>query len=431
MSSEGEQHLMYNGNPYSERQRILAEQNEESKDADVNDMSSVMTIDNVPCPSIDSIDHNIQTCSSCVENGVYQSAGQEIVDSYDNDDSDEIDETGDFFLRPMNDVDARDVVNARSLRPKTLDEYIGQERVKGLTKAIVLASKRKGTPLPHMLITGPAGHGKTSLVQVIANMREVELDSVLAPSIDNRDDLLNPLINGEPMHIFFIDEIHRLRAKDQEALYSAMEDFVVTETISSGGFKHTAQRMIPPFALIAATTNPGMLAKPLLDRFRIKLRIREYTMEELHELVELKSSKLGVEIDEESIVLIAQRCRFNPREAENILRTSSDFMAVLAEDSITIEVAREAILAMGIDSKGLNEDDRKVLHTIGEIFDGGPIGVESVSLSSNVDKDTITDIVEPLLLRHGMLERTVRGRKITENGLEHMLWVSTQETELM
>tara|TARA_Y100000310_G_C20701615_1_gene830468 strand:- start:6208 stop:7194 length:987 start_codon:yes stop_codon:yes gene_type:complete len=312
-----------------------------------------------------------------------------------------------------------------SLRPRTLDEYIGQEPVKKTVKFIIEASIVKETVLPHMLMQGPAGHGKTSLVNVLAKTRGVELTTLLAPSISTTEELTTAIVAGSAGRIVFIDEIHRLRPKQQEAIYSAMEDFKIETVVGSGRYAYKQETRLLPFSLMGATTNPGMLSKPLLDRFRVTHRLSTYTLDELKILVKQSAKRLHLTIDDEAIESVAQRCRFNPRQANNLLMLSHDMSVVLNgnsdEAAVNLKVVNETLESLGIDVKGLTPDDRQLLKTIANTFSGGPVGVDSLASTTDLDKANIIENIEPVLLRYELITRGLKGRSITKLGLEHLI----------
>lgn len=309
-------------------------------------------------------------------------------------------------------------INQALLRPTQLDEFVGQERVKRTLAMLIKASQIENAALPHILMQGPAGHGKTTLSLIAAQMTEAGMISILGPRVNEADELTRPLLIYSPYEwsVFFIDEVHRLKTKFQEVLYPVMEDFKVHEIDRIG---RASERHIKPFALIGATTNPGMLAKPFRDRFQVTLRLEPYTPDQMTELVQRSAKRLGVEVEEEAEVAIAERCRNSPRQANNILAFCRR-VALVNESPINHEVVEDATQSLGIDELGLTPDDRLYLHTLAEKFDGGPTGIESLSAASDLDKENISGTIEPHLLEKQLIDRTPTGRKMTPEGTMHL-----------
>jgi Holliday junction DNA helicase RuvB len=309
-----------------------------------------------------------------------------------------------------------------SLRPAILEEFIGQERVKNTVNTAVQASIIRKTAVPHILLSGPAGYGKTTLSHIIANVKEVPITSVLAAGITSVADLVDPIIRSgdTPSRVIFIDEVHRLTTRLQEMLYPAMEDFKISVRNGTGKYSYIDEQQLVPFTLIAATTNPGKLSKPLKDRFGVTLRLASYSIDQLEELIIQSATKIGVRLHEGVGHLIASRCRFSPRQGNHLLVYCRDVALIQKATEITDEVAKAAFKELGVDELGLDPDDRNVLNVIVDSFEGGPAGLESIALIADLDVDNITGGIEPLLLLHGLIERTVKGRKITKKGLEHV-----------
>jgi Holliday junction DNA helicase RuvB len=307
------------------------------------------------------------------------------------------------------------------LRPSILEEYIGQERVKNTVNTAVQASMIRKTAVPHVLLSGPAGYGKTTLAQIIANTKEVPITNILAAGVTSVQDLVEPILrSGDvPGRVVFIDEIHRLTTRLQEMLYPAMEDFKIMVRKGSGKYSYIEEIQLLPFTLIGATTNPGKLSKPLKDRFGVTLRLASYTIVQLEELIVQSAKKIGVELHEGVGYLIASRCRFSPRQGNHLLVYCRDVALIQKATEVTDEVAEAAFRELGIDELGLDPDDRSVLNVIVDSFGGGPAGLDSIALVADLDVDNITSGIEPLLLLQGLIERTVKGRKITPEGLKH------------
>ena len=309
-------------------------------------------------------------------------------------------------------------VNQALLRPTELDEFVGQDRVKRTLGMLIRASQIENAPLPHILMQGPAGHGKTTLSLIAASMTQAGMIQVLGPQVNESNELTRPLLmeRDSAWCVFFIDEVHRLKVKFQETLYPVMEDFKIHEISRYG---QASQRSIKPFALIGATTNPGALAKPFRDRFQLTLRLEPYTLDEMSELVQRSAKRLSVEVEEEAEIMIAKRCRNSPRQANNILAFCRR-VALVHESSINKEVVDDATQNLGIDELGLTHDDRFYLETLSEKFDGGPTGIKSISAASDLDEENISGTIEPHLLEKQLIDRTPKGRKITSEGILHI-----------
>lgn len=305
------------------------------------------------------------------------------------------------------------------LRPWDLEDFIGQERVKSTINTLVNAAKMKNTAPPHILIQGPAGHGKTTLANIVAHMRGVPITNILASSVKSSDDLVMPISTGEPGRVVFLDEIHRLTGRLQEVLYPIMEDFIIRE--KGDRYTGSVERQLLPFCLIGATTDPGKLTKPLKDRFGVTLRLTTYESAQLVTLIKASCKKINLGISDEIAEKLSARARFSPRQSNHIITYCRDVAILDNQVEITQHVMDEALDQLGIDSLGLSPDDRQVLFTISESFGGGPVGVESISLVTDLDTENIQAEIEPILLRLGLVERTTKGRKITEKGLAHTM----------
>ena len=302
-------------------------------------------------------------------------------------------------------------------RPKTFDEFLGQEQVKKLLKVAVESAKRRGEPLDHVLFYGPPGTGKTTLSHIIANEMGAEIKVVAAPTIERKGDLLGLLMSLNEGDILFIDEIHRLNRAVEETLYSAMEDFKVD--VVSGSSRSTAVTLeIPPFTLIGATTRLNLLTPPLRSRFGLICRLELYTVEEMVKVAEAVSRKLELKVDREGLELLAKCGRGTPRILIQVMKRVRDYAVVHNWEVVDREKAERVLNELGIDSFGLDRLDRKILETIAEKFKGGPVGLNTLATVLKEDVDTIENVHEPYLIEMGFLVRTPRGRKITERGLE-------------
>lgn len=316
-----------------------------------------------------------------------------------------------------------------TLRPPTLSEYIGQEKVKENLNIFIEATKRRGEALDHVLFYGPPGLGKTTLAYIIARELGVGIKATSGPAIERQGDLAAILTNLQKHEVLFIDEIHRLNTAIEEILYPAMEDYQIDLIIGQGPAARTMKLDIPKFTLIGATTRSGLLTSPLRDRFGIITRLDFYRPEELM-LILLRSAKiLNVHLDDSGAEEIARRSRGTPRIANRLLRRVRDYAEVKADSVITRDVARKALTMLEIDERGFDIMDRKLLLTIIEKFGGGPVGLETISAAISEDKDTIEDVYEPYLIQEGFLHRTPRGRLATPNAYRHFGIIKPGETE--
>ncbi len=312
-----------------------------------------------------------------------------------------------------------DLVIEHNLRPRTLDEYIGQEDIKESLRVFIEAAKQRGEPLDHVLLHGYPGLGKTSLATIISYELGVNLRATSGPVIEKPGDLAAILTNLEPRDVLFIDEIHRLNHVVEEILYPAMEDFQIDLIIGQGPSARTIKLDIPPFTLVGATTRAGLLSPPLRDRFGVMLRLDFYKPEELFMIVKRSADILGVEIETDGAFEIAKRSRGTPRIANRLLRRVRDFAEVRAEGVITKEVAKEALSMLDVDELGFDSMDRKILKLIIEQYDGGPVGIDTLAAALSEDKGTLEDIYEPFLIQQGYLKKTPRGRVATRKAYEH------------
>ena len=307
-----------------------------------------------------------------------------------------------------------------SLRPRYLNEYIGQERAKENLRIFIQAAKMRGEALDHVLLHGPPGLGKTTLAAVIANEMGVNMRITSGPTIEKPGDLAALLTNLQENDILFVDEIHRMNRAVEEILYPAMEDFAIDIIIGKGPSANSIRLDLPKFTLIGATTRSGQLSAPLRDRFGVILRLELYTPEELRRIVERSAGILGISIEHDGAEEIARRSRGTPRIANRILRRVRDFAQVTADGVITRQVADEALNRLEIDHLGLDSLDRRMLRSIIEFYSGGPVGVETLAATINEESVTLEDVYEPYLLQQGFLTRTPRGRCVTQKAYEHL-----------
>jgi holliday junction DNA helicase RuvB len=324
----------------------------------------------------------------------------------------------DRFLAPV--LEREDDEVERSLRPRHLAEFVGQERVKEQLAIALEAAKAREEALDHVLLVGPPGLGKTSLAYIVRHELGVGIRTIAGPALERKGDMAAILTALEERDVLFVDEIHRLNRAVEEVLYPALEDFRLDIVVGQGPAARTLTLDLPPFTLVGATTRTGLLTTPLRDRFGMTFRLGYYEPAELGVIVRRSAGILGVEIDSEAADEIARRSRGTPRIANRILRRVRDVAEVRHEGAITTEVADEALELLEVDGEGLERADRELLAAITERFGGGPVGLSTLAVALGEEPDTIEDVYEPYLLQLGYIQRTPRGRIVTELGRAHL-----------
>ena len=316
-----------------------------------------------------------------------------------------------------------------SLRPRRLDEFVGQERVKEQLEIALTAAKARGEALDHVLLAGPPGLGKTSLAYIIHEELGVGIRTIAGPAVEKKD-IAAILTSLDPRDVLFVDEIHRMSRTAEEILYPALEDFRIDIVMGEGAAARTLTLDLPPFTMVGATTRTGLLTTPLRDRFGMTFRLDYYDPGELGRIVHRSARILGVEIAADAAEEIACRARGTPRIANRILRRVRDVAQVRHQGSITNDIAREALQLLEIDEQGLDREARELLRSIAEKFDGGPVGLSTLAASLGEEQETIEDVYEPYLLQLGFIQRTPRGRTITKLGRAHIGAAAVVEPKL-
>ncbi|MGD0886081.1 MAG: Holliday junction branch migration DNA helicase RuvB [Thermodesulfovibrionales bacterium] len=307
-----------------------------------------------------------------------------------------------------------------ALRPRTFADFVGQEKIKENLHVFIAAAMQRNESLDHVLFGGPPGLGKTTLANIIANELKVNIKTTSGPVLERPGDLAAILTNLSEMDILFIDEIHRLPRIVEEVLYPAMEDYQLDIIIGQGPNARTLKLNLPKFTLIGATTRTGLLTSPLRDRFGVIIRLEFYSPHDLKTILFRTAGILAVEISEDAAFEIARRSRGTPRIANRLLRRIRDFAQVRGTGIVDLDITRHSLRALDIDERGLDEMDRKFLSTIIEKFNGGPVGIETISAALREERDTLEDVYEPYLLQEGLIERTPRGRLATRHAYQHL-----------
>lgn len=315
-----------------------------------------------------------------------------------------------------------------SLRPQKLSEFIGQKKVKENLSVFIEAAKQRSEALDHVLLYGPPGLGKTTLAMILSKELDVGIKTTSGPVLERAGDLAGLLTNLQENDVLFIDEIHRLNSVVEEYLYSAMEDFNISILIDKGPNARSLQLNLMPFTLIGATTRAGLLTSPMRARFGVVLRLDYYLPEELCHIIVRSAKILNIKIDDDGARELAKRSRGTPRIANRLLRRTRDFAQVVADNKITKEVAQMALERLEVDEKGLDEMDIRILQTIIEKYQGGPVGIGTIAVAVGEESETIEEVYEPYLIQQGFIKRTPRGRTVTALGYEHLNLKSDNQT---
>lgn len=318
------------------------------------------------------------------------------------------------------DVASEDIVIEKGLRPQTLEQYVGQQKAKNNLKIFIEAAKSRNEPLDHVLFYGPPGLGKTTLATIIANEMGVNIKVTSGPAIEKPGEMAAILNNLSENDILFIDEIHRLNRQVEEVLYPAMEDYSIDIMIGKGQAARSIRLDLPKFTLVGATTRAGLLTAPLRDRFGVINKLEFYTVDELRNIIMRSANVLGVETDEMGAMEMARRSRGTPRLANRLLKRVRDFAQVKYDGIITYDVANEALNMLEVDKLGLDKGDRSILETIIYKFAGGPVGLDTLAAALGEDSGTLEDVYEPYLIQNGLIQRTPRGRIVTERAYMHL-----------
>lgn len=317
-------------------------------------------------------------------------------------------------------VQEEDVKIEKSLRPLTLDEYIGQEKAKANLRVYIQAAKQRQESLDHVLFYGPPGLGKTTLAGIIANEMGVHMKVTSGPAIAKPGEMAAILSNLSEGDILFVDEIHRLNRQVEEVLYPAMEDYAIDIMVGKGATARSIRLDLPHFTLVGATTRAGLLSAPLRDRFGVVHHLEFYTVDELKLIIEHSAEKLGVSVEEDGAIELARRSRGTPRLANRLLKRVRDFAQVQYDGRITKEVASFALDLLEVDKMGLDQNDRNILMTIMDKFHGGPVGLDTLAAAIGEDAGTIEDVYEPYLVKNGFMNRTPKGRVLTDYAYQHL-----------
>lgn len=323
-------------------------------------------------------------------------------------------------MENLSSAQQEDTVLDSCLRPKTWQDYVGQDKIKKNLKIIIEAAKKRGQPIDHLLFYGGSGLGKTTIAYLIAQQMETDIKVVNGPAIEKAGDLAAILTNLSEGDVLFIDECHRINKICEEYLYPAMEDFKLNIIMGRGPMARTLELKVPPFTLIGATTRMALLSSPLRNRFGATFQLNFYKNSDIEKIIERSSQILKIETDAEAIKAIAQCSRFTPRVANRLLKRLRDFAQVQGKGIITKEIAKKALGFLEIDQLGLERGDRRILETIINKFNGGPTGLQALAAASSEEQDTILDIYEPYLMQMGFIERTPRGRVATKLAYQHL-----------